>query len=60
VNYTGRVNRSVRPIHLGLAGAKAKATLIGNITQGELVVTNTSTEATSQAPKPVLIGNLTR
>ena len=38
VNYTGRGNRSARPSHLGLAGAKAKATLIGNITQGELVV----------------------
>ncbi len=60
VNYTGRGNRSARPSHLGLAGAKAKATLIGNITQGELAVSDTSSEGGPQAPKPVLIGNLTR
>ncbi|HEX3857879.1 MAG TPA: glycosyl hydrolase family 28-related protein [Verrucomicrobiae bacterium] len=59
VNYTGRV-RSGHPIHLGLNGPKAKATLIGCITQGELVVTDNSTEAGSQVPKPVLIGNVTR
>jgi hypothetical protein len=59
VNYTG-ASRSAHRIHLGLAGAKAKATLIGNITQGELMLTNTSTEASSQAPKPVLIGNVSR
>jgi hypothetical protein len=59
VNYTGRV-RSGHPIHLGLNGPKAKATLIGCITQGELVVTDNSTETGSQSPKPVLIGNVTR
>jgi hypothetical protein len=59
VNYTGRV-RSGRPIHLGMDGPKAKATLIGNITQGEFVVTDNSTEAGFQPPKPVLIGNVTR
>jgi hypothetical protein len=60
VDYTGRANRSQRPIHLGMDGPKVKATLIGNITQGALVVAGTSTEAGSPAPKPVLIGNLTR
>ena len=59
VNYTGRV-RSGHPVHLGLNGAKAKANLIGNITQGELVVADPPTEAGSPAPQPVLIGNLTR
>ncbi|HXA44599.1 MAG TPA: glycosyl hydrolase family 28-related protein, partial [Candidatus Angelobacter sp.] len=59
VNYTGRV-RSGHPIHLGLTGAKARATLIGNITQGELMVADPPTKAGSPAPQPVLIGNLTR
>jgi hypothetical protein len=54
VNYSGRGG------HLTLAGAKAKATLIGNITRGELLVNDTSTEAKSQGAKPVLIGNLSR
>jgi hypothetical protein len=59
VNYTGRV-RSGHPIHVGLTGAKARATLIGNITQGELMVADPLFEAGSPAPQPVLIGNLTR
>ncbi len=59
VNFTSG-NRSARHIHLGLDGDKAQATLIGNITQGELGITDTSTAASPQAPKPVLIGNLTR
>jgi hypothetical protein len=53
VNYSGRGS------HLTLAGAKAKATLIGNITRGDLV-NDTSTEVGSQAAKPVMIGNLSR
>jgi hypothetical protein len=59
VNYTGHT-RSGHPVHLGLAATGAKATLIGNITQGELVVTGTSGQAGSPVPKPVLLGNLTR
>ncbi len=59
VNFTGG-NRYARSNDLELTGPNAKATLIGTITQGALVVTDTSTEAGSQAPKPVLIGNLTR
>jgi len=59
VNYTGRTRSGPRN-HLSMAGAKAKATLIGNITQGELMVTDTAIEAGSPAPKPVLIGNMTR
>jgi len=54
VNYSGRGG------HLTLAGAKAKATLIGNITRGELLVNDTSTEVRSPAAKPVMIGNLSR
>jgi len=56
VNFTSG-NRSARHTHLGLNGDKANATLIGNITQGELGIAD---EANPQAPKPVLIGNLTR
>ena len=56
VNYTGRGGGS----HLTLAGPKAKATLIGNITRGEFLVTDKSTEVGSPAAKPVMIGNLGR
>jgi hypothetical protein len=56
VNYAGRGGGG----HLTLAGPKAKATLIGNITRGELQVNDRSTEAGSPAAKPVLIGNLSR
>jgi hypothetical protein len=56
VNYSGRGGGG----HLTLAGAKAKANLIGNITRGELLVNDKSKEGSSQAAKPVMIGNLSR
>ena len=59
VNFTGG-NRYGRRNDLELTGPNAEATLIGCITQGALGVSDTSTGAGSQAPKPVLIGNVTR
>jgi hypothetical protein len=56
VNYAGRGGGG----HLTLAGPKAKATLIGNITRGELLVNDKSTEGGAPVAKPVLIGNLVR
>jgi hypothetical protein len=56
VNYAGRGGGG----HLTLAGLNAKATLIGNITRGELLVNDISAAVGPPSAKPVMIGNLGR